>query len=139
MIARYTDPGDAATPLIGSWSLVSYLLSAGGEDGARNGPLGAQPGGLLSYTRGGAMSAQLVAADGQPDEGTPRYVAYFGGFTVDAETKLVAHHVHGASDDALTGRVLDRAYDLNNDRLTLTAAIRGTTHALVWQRVGTKR
>ena len=137
MRVGFPDPGSAAEPLVGGWSLAAYTLERNGTIAPS--PFGAHANGLLSYTRDGAMSAHLVAVDDVPATGSPRYVAYFGSYAVDGESAVVTHHVHAASDQALEGQALERQFALEGDRLTLAATMGGTTHTLIWQRAGTEQ
>jgi hypothetical protein len=71
---------------VGVWDLVSFVArdTATGEGRC---PLGAAPRGLIRYTDGGHMSAQLA------ESGMAGYVAYGGRFSVDEATWTVTDDV----------------------------------------------
>lgn len=133
MTRPFTDAGPDAAPLLGGWTLESYVVGRDGTDDIT--PLGKRPVGLITYTADGAMSAQLASDDAVPSSGMPAYTAYFGAFEVDGGRSLVIHHVHGASEPALVGKALEREYRLEGDSLVLTASLGTGRHELVWRKI----
>jgi lipocalin-like protein len=128
-----TGPGSKApaTNLVGAWRLISY------EDrpaqGAVKRPYGDQPKGMVIYDRSGAMSIQIMAvphpkvASGTDEKVTPQekialfdaYLAYFGTYTVDAQSSVVIHHVEGDIADVFIGDNQERPFAINGDTLAL--------------------
>lgn len=101
-----TSKASVRTALAGAWSLESWQIIEG--DGHAAHPLGEHPVGQLMYDDAtGTVSAQLVAAsqpcfasdDGQEATSTemiaawPRYLRYFGTFTLDEPARTVTHHI----------------------------------------------
>lgn len=89
--------------IVGTWDLVEYSMAS---DNDVHYPLGPDARGLIMYTPGGFMSAQLMTPErppfrapyvhgGESDEliiAARGYLAYSGPFHVDEETRTV-HHV----------------------------------------------
>jgi hypothetical protein len=82
---------------VGVWDLVSFVArdTATGEGRC---PLGAAPRGLIRYTDGGHMSAQLA------ESGMAGYVAYGGRFSVDEATWTVTDDVGVTTHSTLVWR-----------------------------------
>ena len=136
--------------LVGTWRLLSY--EARDSEGRVQYPLGERLTGQLIYESGGNMSVQVMT-DGRPlfaandsAHGTDAevrtafdgYTAYFGNYTVDAPALTVTHHIRGCSYPNWVGTDQRRHYELNGDRLLLSARIAfdGQTldFVLNWQR-----
>jgi Lipocalin-like domain len=142
--------------LVGAWRLVSV------ETIRTNGDIiypfyGKHPQGLLVYDASGWMSVQIVSdpAPTKPGassrEGMLRapiaekvaafdgYYAYFGTWTVDAAKGTVTHHIQQSLFPAERGEEGVRHFEIDGDRLTLTAKTHemGEEHQrkLVWERV----
>jgi hypothetical protein len=119
-----------------------------------DGPLGADPFGLLIYDAH-HVSAQLTARQRDPvttaTPSTPAvrdpnnsaasggYDAYFGRYELDQKAGLVTHVLEGALSVADVGRWLTRHYPLTGDTLTLWFEARRTDgrpvqRTLVWIR-----
>ena len=121
-------------------------------DGSLSHPLGAGVSGLLVYSVGGYMTAQLMAA-GRPQwpcSADPErldtiaaisegYVAYAGTFEVHEEASAVSHHVTMSLLPDWVGGVQHRLVELDGDRLILSVAGAAPgdapTHRLTWRRV----
>jgi hypothetical protein len=117
---------------VGVWDLVSFVArdTATGEGRC---PLGAAPRGLIRYTDGGHMSAQLA------ESGMAGYVAYGGRFSVDETTSTVHHDVTMSMMPEVFTRPQFRQAGVEGDHLTLSATTTDdagvTTHStLVWRR-----
>lgn len=103
--------------LIGAWHLVQ--IDAPGADGKIAPP--AQPKGMLTYTRDGHMSVQLMyprLANAPNNEYVlGGYEASFGSYDLDETKHIVTHHVQGSvTRDLLVGKDLPRVYQLTADR-----------------------
>jgi hypothetical protein len=136
--------------LLGAWSLQEYVART--DDGGVHHPLGPGASGLLVYSAGGHMTAQLMS-DGRPrwprpgdDDRLPRiaaiaagYLAYAGTFEVDESAATVVHHVTLSLLPNWIGRPQRRRVDLDGDRLVLSVAGATAgdppTHRLSWARL----
>lgn len=135
--------------LQGCWTLQSYELRQPGGEVIH--PMGPQPEGLLVYSPAGHMSVHLSqpGAEPPPTETLPEgvgtdlalsyacYTSYFGRYTVNTDQRLVTHHLRGASVLAWAGSEFPRQYQLDGDRLTLSATAvnqHGSRAVLIWQR-----
>jgi hypothetical protein len=116
------------TRFVGTWRLVSETTT-----------------GMMIYDSLGNMAAQVMpnrmrrkyaAAEPTPDEAKDAitgYLAYFGTYTVDEQTRIVTHHRQGNINPGQVGDDVVRAYVFeSNDRLVLTPA--GSTNKIVWER-----
>ncbi len=141
----------ATDRFVGTWKLVSY------EQRRANGevtyPKGRQPVGVLAYTRGGQMSAQIMpeanaawpadyynkATQEQLRAAMLDYVAYFGTFTVNEAEKTVVHHVQGSVNPGFLRTDQKRSYEFSGNRLilSLTRTVNGEDRSirLTWERV----
>ena len=131
LFASGAGAADLQSRLVGSWRLVAY------EDKPANGPsifpYGAQPKGFLVYDATGHMAIQIMktphpkvdSGDEEslsPDEKQAlldAYVAYFGTWRVDAESKTIVHHAEGDLHDVYVGRDEARPFELDGDTLTI--------------------
>lgn len=119
--------------LVGTWKLVSRVVTS--EDGAavQDPGLGKAPSGYLIYDSSGHMAAQLMRLD-RPmaiDCGTPGpapsqnsqsvngFDAYFGTYTIDETKHTVTHHLEGALVAADVGKNLVREFQVSGDKLTI--------------------
>jgi hypothetical protein len=112
----------------GTWRLVSETTT-----------------GMMIYDRLGNMAAQVMpnrvrrkyaAAEPTPEEAKDAitgYLAYFGTYTVNEQTRTITHHRKaninpgGVGDDVVRTCVFE-----SNDRLVLTPT--GSTNKIVWER-----
>ena len=139
--------------LIGVWRLLSAEFHT--SDSKILYPWGKNATGLIVYSAGGYVAAQIMNPD-RPHfvsrdnlKGTPAetkiafdgYQAYFGTFEVDEKEKTVIHKIQGNLFPNAVGVVLKRFYEFSgNDRLTLSTppmSMGGEriTGTLVWERV----
>ena len=134
--------------LQGCWLLRAYELQQ--ADGSVVQPMGEQPEGLLLYSPGGYMSVHLLQPGAKPPAPAQLppglsadlalsyacYSSYFGRYTANSEQRIITHHLRGASVLAWAGSEFPRHYQLEGDRLTLSATVneQGSRAVLVWQR-----
>ncbi|MBN1366358.1 MAG: lipocalin-like domain-containing protein [Dehalococcoidales bacterium] len=138
---------------IGAWKLITAEFRS--TDGKVNYLWGKNAAGLIIYSAGGNVSAQIMNPDrpkfasrdnlkGTPEEAKAAfdgYQAYFGTFEVDEKEKLVIHHITGNLFPNAIGINLKRFYEFSeNDRLTLSTppmSMGGerVTGVLVWERI----
>ena len=136
-VAEATRPqtgAEIAAALVGAWRLERFTVQ--GDGGEVSQPLGPEPFGQISYGADGHISVHLVKGQGAYGP-TPMsdYSAYFGRFSVDAERRIVTHHVEGASFKALIGVDQPRGLAIEGDLLTLSAPLREGRGELVWRRL----
>ncbi|MGW3246265.1 lipocalin-like domain-containing protein [Streptomyces sp. NPDC001070] len=145
-------PDELRNSLIGAWRLVSYeATDVVGGDVVE--PFGPRPRGLITYTPGGQMSAQIMRVDrpdfrqGRLEEGLPEelaaaaegYLAYAGTYAIP-EDDVVVHHVELSLFPNWVGGTLTRVAALDGGRLRLSlpepARIWGVlrTGVLTWER-----
>ena len=139
-----------AVLFVGTWLLQSYtdLLS----DGSSTEPMGSTPQGFLLYTKEGIVSAQLTGfginrndiSSEEPKtrdetETSGSYIGYCGSFTVNFELQEVVHTPIVAHDRRLVGQALHRKFELNADRLTLTACSLAARNSIVESRLVWRR
>ena len=139
-------------PLLGTWKLKSYVVTA--ATGARSTPYGENPTGYLSYSVDGRMqvigaaSGRRVLAGPNPTENVrvallDTMFAYAGTYSVEANN--VIHHVDISWNEAWTGTDQIRLFEVNGKFLTLTTHFTdpaGDTEALyavVWKKVTSPR
>lgn len=147
------NPDELRKALLGAWRLVSYRATAV-EGGDVVEPFGSRPQGLIMYTPGGHMSAQIMRPgrpafrEGRLERGLPEelsaaalgYMAYGGTYEVP-EDDLVVHHVELSLFPNWVGVPQVRAVGWDGPRLRLAlrepAPIWGARRdgVLVWERV----
>jgi Lipocalin-like domain len=142
-----TPSEDVASQFVGSWSLMSWTLTA--PDGRIEFPYGEDAVGCIIYTAEGQMAAHLMRR--QRDrfrsdnrrESTPEeraaafldYLSYCGPYTLQPDARTVTHHVEACSFPNWVGTNLVRTFRFEGDSLTLLAALaNGAEHVLVWKR-----
>ena len=139
--------------LVGTWRLISRIVTL--EDGTviRDSDLGKTPSGYLIYDSSGHMAAQLMRPD-RPmaiDCGTSTvapsdnsqsangYDAYFGTYTIDETSHTVTHHLEGALVAADVGKNLVREFQVSGDKLTIIVRTNSLkekqVRTLTWERV----
>src|SRR4051812_33281064 len=116
--------------LAGEWILVKYEIF--GENGV------ARPGnydvGRINYGDH-EMSAHLMRSEPRAD--TQAYLGYFGPYTIDADKKIVVHHVAGSSLRTWIGTEQVRHYGFSADGRQLTLSLKNgdrITQTLTWAR-----
>ena len=123
-----TAPARDIARFVGTWRLVSETTT-----------------GMMIYDGLGNMAAQVMpnrvrrkyaAAEPTPEEAKDAiagYLAYFGTYSVDEQTRIVTHHRKANINPGQVGDDVVRAYVFEtNDRLVLTPA--GSTNKIVWER-----
>jgi len=121
-------PARDTSRFVGTWRLVSDTTT-----------------GMMIYDNLGNMAAQVMpnrvrrkyaAAEPTPEEAKEAitgYLAYFGTYTVDEQTRIVTHHRKANINPGQVGDDVVRAYVFEtNDRLVLTPA--GSANKIVWER-----
>lgn len=139
-----SDAARVRQQLIGSYRLVSYT----GFD--QNGTPTKLPYsvGQISYDTAGRMSAHLMrdnrpgfsanpAPESERAAAYSGYVAYFGRYEIDADKRVVTHHVEGALSPGMVGQEMPRHYELSSDGATLFLSVKNgdrVTGRLQWDR-----
>jgi hypothetical protein len=147
------DISGGAGQLVGTWRLISRVVTL--EDGTvvRDPGLGKTPSGYLIYDSNGHRAAQLMRPD-RPmaiDCGTsgpaPRensqsvngYDAYFGTYTINEASHTLTHHLEGALVAADVGKNLVREFQVSGDKLTVIVRTNSEKEkqirTLTWERV----
>jgi len=139
--------------LVGTWRLVSRVVSL--EDGTtvQDPGLGKTPTGYLIYDSSGHMAAQLMRPDrsmaidcvtsgpapSDNSQSVNGYDAYFGTYTIDETSHTVTHHLEGALAAADVGKNLVREFQLSGDKLTIIVRTNSPKEkqirTLTWERV----
>jgi len=138
---------------VGAWRLVSFESKL--PDGTVRHPFGKAPVGLVIFSPGGHVAAQLMRPDrprfasgeqgtGTPDEIRQAFsgcVAYFGRCEVDEGARTLVTHVEGSLLPNWIGGDQVRTYEFRGDRLVLrpptrTVEGRTITSELIWERAG---
>jgi hypothetical protein len=148
-----TDVSGAGGQLVGTWSLVSRVVTL--EDGTaiQDPGLGKTPKGYLIYDSSGHVIAQLMRLDrpmaidcataGPAPSGNSQsvngYDAYFGTYTIDEASHSVTHHLEGALAASDVGKNLTREFHLSGDKLNIIVRTNSPagkqTRTLTWERV----
>jgi len=132
--------------LAGEWTLVKYEIF--GENGQT------RPGnydiGRINYGDK-EMSAHLMRS-GRPKEAPATeaaraaayqgYLGYFGPYTIDADRKIVVHHVAGSSLPNWLGTEQVRHYAFSGDGKQLTLSLKNgdrITQTLTWERTAIEK
>jgi hypothetical protein len=141
-------PAQEADTLIGTWRLVE--VADLNKDGKWQYRFGEHPRGYFVYDGTGHVHIQIMKVpalapfpeaklnDGNlpsPEHAIAAYtayVAYFGTYTVDAEKRVVTHHVEGSLAPDFTDTDQPRPFKLEGDRLEIGD---GTTWRRVLERV----
>jgi hypothetical protein len=128
---------DVVQELLGAWRYVGTRINGGNWD------RGADPKGIIYYGPHGEMAVQIApdvkrrraGAVMTPDEAKialTDYIAYFGTYTIDAQTGTVTHHRHDSVQPG-DGGDLVRRFELDGDRLVLRAL--NSTLEVTWERI----
>jgi hypothetical protein len=127
-----------AQRLVGAWRYVGTTV-----DGKPRPGRGDNPKGMIYYTAGGYMSAQIApdrerkkaGAEMTPEEAKDalqNFVSYFGTYTIDERAGVLIHKRIASVQPGDATEVV-RAYEFNGDRLILRPP--GTTQEIVWERI----
>ena len=128
---------DVAQKLLGAWCYVGTRIDGGNWD------RGANPKGMIYYGPHGEMAVQIApdvkrrraGAVMTPEEAKialTDYIAYFGTYTIDAQTETLTHHRHDSIQPG-DGGDLVRRFELDGDRLVLRAL--NSTLEVTWERI----
>jgi hypothetical protein len=129
--------------LLGTWTLVSFVVLPDDDPGHSATPLGERPLGTIMYSPDGYVSAQLMRHPRSlsPDSGPGLdYFAYSGTFQVDENDMTVTHTLLVSLDPEWVGRTNVRAVELADDVLRLTSVAPGEFHGkessliITWRR-----
>jgi hypothetical protein len=119
---------DVKARLVGSWTLVKYeVFGANGEVRPGNYDVG-----RLRYDAQGEMDAHLMRSREHA------YLGYFGPYTIDAQKRIVVHHVAGSSLQNWIGTDQVRYYGFSTDGNQLTLSLKSgerVTQMLTWDRL----
>jgi hypothetical protein len=138
---RTDDDAAARKQLAGEWTLVKYeIFGENGQARAGNYDIG-----RINYGER-EMSAHLMRS-GRPKESPATeaaraaayqgYLGYFGPYTIDAEKRIVVHHVVGSSLPNWLGTDQVRHYGFSSDGKQLTLSLKNgdrITQTLTWER-----
>ena len=131
-------PQGDARRIAGAWRYIGTTI-----DGKPRPGRGTDPKGIIFYTAGGHMAAQIApdrrlktaGSEPTPDEAKAAlagYIAYFGTYTLDEHTRTVTHHRHGSvQPDGMPDLV--RRYEFAGDRLILRPP--NSTQEITWERI----
>lgn len=123
---------DAAAALVGTWKVVEIWDRD--ATGKVTYPYGERPAGYIVYDATGHMHVQVMRtpptppfASGDDAKGTDAevraayqgYVAYFGTYSVDADSGTVVHHVEGSLMPSYTATDQPRPFVVRGDELRI--------------------
>ena len=121
---------DAANSIVGVWKMTSWSRKEV-ETGKVEQLMGANPSGLVIYTRGGAVSS-FVTAEDRKASGTPpmkdedrialfsTMYAYSGSYTV--EGRKLTTRIENSWNKAWNGNVITGEMEISGKKLTTTSA-----------------
>jgi hypothetical protein len=138
--------------LVGTWRLVSRVVSL--EDGTvvQDPGLGKTPQAYLIYDSSGHMAAQGMKlnrpsaidcdtsgpAPSNNSQSVNGYDAYFGTYTIDETRQTVTHHLEGALAATDVGKNLVREFHVSGDKLAIIVRTSSPTEkqiiTLTWER-----
>ena len=138
-------PGKGDPRFVGNWRLVSFVNI---DDKGVSTP-NPFTGGRIMYDAAGQMAAQLTHANRAALPANPSdtlraaasrgYVAYYGGYEIDAAAARVTHHVEGSTNPNWPTTDLIRYFEFADGGNTLKLSIRNdagrTTGTLTWARI----
>jgi hypothetical protein len=138
---------DDGKKFIGVWTLVQCVVKSG--DVITGYPFSKNPVGQLQYDQNGNMMVIVTNPEikkfqsSNSDQGTPEEmmaafkgsVAYYGTYTVVADSGFVLHHVKASEFPNWNGTDQRRYYEFKDDQLTLKTPVSGNLHyELTWRR-----
>jgi Lipocalin-like domain len=139
--------------LIGTWRLISRVVTTADGIVVRDPGLGAAPMGYLIYDSSGHVAVQIMKTDrssvidcslstpapSNNSQSVNGYDAYFGTYTIDEAHHTVTHHLEGALDATDVGKSLVRYFQVSADKLAIivhTSSLQGEQIRTVnWERV----
>ena len=128
-------PGKEVDALIGTWRLLEFADLD--KDGTWQHRFGEHPRGYFVYDATGHVHIQIMKVPPlapfpeanfiggtlpSPEHALAAYtayVAYFGAYTVDAEKRVVTHHVEGSLAPDFTGTDQPRPFKIEGHRLEI--------------------
>ena len=120
--------------LIGAWQLVS--IASPGPDGKMS---VSHPAGMLTYTRDGHVSVQLMYPASESAISN-EYVlngfeASFGSYDIDEAKHILTHHIQGSNTrDLPVGKNLPRLYDFDAEGNLIIKSARSDEHwSVTWK------
>ncbi len=133
--------------LLGAWRLVRWEERS--PDGSIHYPLGENAVGQIMYDANGQMSAQLMRKDqarfadddwrkattAEKAEAWANYFGYFGTYSLDADRKVVTHHIKGSWFPNLVGADQLRYYRFEGNQLVLDASTAWGQVRIVWEKL----
>jgi len=141
----------AANPLLGTWKLKSYVVTAG--TGEKSTPYGEHPTGYLGYSADGRMhaigtSSGRIVPLGPAMKDEERLAlfatmfAYAGTYSLEAGK--VTHHVDISWNETWNGTDQVRFFEVNGNTLVLTsdaidpASGKEARYAVTWEKVASR-
>ena len=143
----------SAGHLVGTWRLVSRVVTLEDGTAVQDAGLGKTPSGYLIYDSSGHVAAQLMRPDrpmaidcgtlspapSQNSQSVNGYDAYFGTYAIDETKHTVTHHLEGALSAADVGKNLVREFQISGDKLTIIVRTNSPKEkqirTLTWERV----
>jgi hypothetical protein len=127
------DSSPLQSQLVGTWRLISRVVTTRDGTVVRDPGLGAAPTGYLIYDLSGHVAAQMMktdrpavidcslstAAPSNNSQSVNGYDAYFGTYTIDRANRTVTHHLEGALVAADVGKSLVRHFQVSADKLAI--------------------
>jgi Lipocalin-like domain len=149
------DISSGGKQLVGTWRLISRVVTLEDGTAVQDPGLGKTPSGYLIYDSSGHMAAQLMRPDrpmasdcgtsgtapSENSQSVNGYDAYFGTYTIDEASHTVTHHLEGALAAADVGKNLAREFQLSGDKLTIIVRTNSPKEkekqirTLLWERV----
>jgi hypothetical protein len=127
---------DATRLIIGTWRLVHSISI--NPDGKKEYPYGEDAFGYIHYGDTGIMAVQISRNSREAAKDLRHlrqdYLAYFGRYEIDTESRVVRHFVEGALFPGDHQGVLVRRYRFDGDLMSLRP-VDGTNREILWQRV----
>lgn len=119
--------------LIGAWQLVSTA-----SPGAAGKITVSHPAGMLTYTRDGHVSVQLMYPASESAMSNEYvlngYEASFGSYDVNEAKHVLTHHIQGANTRDLLGRSLSRMYKFDAQGNLIIKSARSDEHwSVTWK------
>lgn len=137
-----------AKDIVGAWTLVS--VEAGGADGSKSQPYGANPVGIIIFDASGHYS-NLTSRVGLPKfasnnrtQGTPEEnmaivqgsIAHFGKYSVSEADKAIIFHIENSTYPNWNGAEQKRSFTVTGDELkyVVPTGSGGGAVTVVWKR-----